>query len=423
MERATGSRFEAWPPARLDFEQLALAALYFHPSLDVARAQWEVSRAAGRSAEARPNPTVNLQPGYNFSAAGGATPWIPGLNLDWPIETAGKRGRRIDRAAHLTEAARLGVFQAAWQIRASLRTALLDLAAAWRRESLLERQAEISRGLLGVLDQRLAAGAVSQLEVAPFRTAALKVASDLAESRRAAQEARVRVAEALGVPVQALGGIELGVELGASPSVTPDPDPASAHRAALQNRADVRALLEEYAAAEAGVRLEIARQYPDVHLGNGYQWDQGESKWTLGIGLELPVLSRNQGPIAESIARRGEVGARFTALESRVLAEVDRALAARRTAREQVERAAALLASHRRQLESLRAAFQAGGADQLDVRTAELEAAAAELLHLDALIRADQALGDLQQALQAPFPGGGLLVPSAPQSPASPPHP
>ena len=38
---------------------------------------------------------------------------------------------------------------------------------------------------------------------------------------------------------------------------------------------------------EAALRLEIAKQYPDVHLNPGYQFDTGENKWALGVGLTL----------------------------------------------------------------------------------------------------------------------------------------
>jgi outer membrane protein TolC len=35
----------------------------------------------------------------------------------------------------------------------------------------------------------------------------------------------------------------------------------------------VLAALADYAASEAALRLEIAKQYPDIHLNPGYQLD------------------------------------------------------------------------------------------------------------------------------------------------------
>src|SRR5881397_720255 len=103
---------------------------------------------------------------------------------------------------------------------------------------------------------------------------------------------------------------------------------AEARRVALQGRSDILSALGDYAAAETELRLQIAKQYPDVHLSPGYQYDQGDNKWTLGIVLELPVLNQNQGPIAEARARRDEAAARFTEVQARVISEIDRAGAA-----------------------------------------------------------------------------------------------
>src|SRR5512135_2019019 len=50
----------AWPPAGWDLRALTLAALYYSPSLDVARARWGVAQAGRITAGERPNPTGNF---------------------------------------------------------------------------------------------------------------------------------------------------------------------------------------------------------------------------------------------------------------------------------------------------------------------------------------------------------------------------
>src|SRR5262245_51430787 len=46
----------AFPPARWELRDLALAALWYHPELDVARAEARTARAGVTTASARPNP-------------------------------------------------------------------------------------------------------------------------------------------------------------------------------------------------------------------------------------------------------------------------------------------------------------------------------------------------------------------------------
>jgi hypothetical protein len=82
-----------WPRKTWDLPSLTLAAFYYHPSLELARAQWRVTQGEIKTASGRPNPSVTAGPGYNFNAPQGVNPWLPFVNFDLPVETAGKRGQ------------------------------------------------------------------------------------------------------------------------------------------------------------------------------------------------------------------------------------------------------------------------------------------------------------------------------------------
>src|SRR5947209_42000 len=45
-----------WPRQSWDLDALTMAAFYYHPSLEVARAQWGVAKAGIKTAGGRPNP-------------------------------------------------------------------------------------------------------------------------------------------------------------------------------------------------------------------------------------------------------------------------------------------------------------------------------------------------------------------------------
>jgi cobalt-zinc-cadmium efflux system outer membrane protein len=67
-----------WPLAAWDLKSLTLAAFYYHPDLDIARAQWGVARGGRITAGERPNPSLNPIVGYNTtSPRSEVTPWIP----------------------------------------------------------------------------------------------------------------------------------------------------------------------------------------------------------------------------------------------------------------------------------------------------------------------------------------------------------
>ena len=405
LERSLAHDLETWPPKTWDFTTLTLAAFYFNPSLDVARAQWSATQAGVRTAGGRPNPTLNLTPGYDFSAASGVSPWIPFFSIDVPVETAGKRGRRIAKAEHLSESARLNIATVAWHVRRNVRGSLLDSTVADRRAALLENQMRVQEQMVKLLEQRLAVGAISQPDLTAARIALNKTRLDLGDAHSKRAEARARLAEALGVGSSALEDAELSPEFADRSAA--ELTSAEARRVALQGRSDVLSALGDYAAAEAELQLQIAKQYPDVHLSPGYQYDQGDNKWTLGIVLELPVLNQNQGPIAEARARRDEAAARFTEVQAKVIGEIDRADAAYRAARAQLATTDALLAAAQQQQQSAEAQLKAGAADPLDRVMAEFELGVAALTKLDRQTTLQQSLGELEDALQQPIDSAG----------------
>ncbi len=400
LEKNAPTPLPQWPLGSWDFEHLFLVALYYHPNLEIARADWNLAQAGVTTAGGRLNPSVTVTPEYNFNAASGVSPWLPAVSFDVPIETGGKRGYRQARAKHLSEAARLKIAAAAWLVRSNLRTALLDYSVAQERQTRLRQQAAIHDKLVAQMQARFAAGAVSSFELSAARLAQARAQVEADDLRRQVAEARARVAQGLGIPASALAKVSLEPLLKTSQDALLKPE---IRRAALQHRADILSALSEYAASESALQLELARQYPDVHLGTGYQWDQGENKWALGATVDIPVLNRNEGPIAEAKAARSASAARFEALQAGVMAEIDRALANYQGALEHLKVLDHLLATQEKQRSAVEAQFTAGLSDQLDVLNAQAESVTAELLSLDAKAKMLQAFGQLEDALQQPF--------------------
>ncbi len=392
-----------WPPAAWDLDALTLAALFYNPELDVARARWGVAEAGEVTAGARPNPSASAMMGYNASAAAGVTPWIPELVLDLPIETAGKRGLRVLEARHLTEAARLDVLSRAWDVRARVRRACLALHVARRTESLLTAQIDLQAESVDLLSRQHELGEVSANEVALARIALEHARLSALEAGRRSREGLVDLADAIGLTVSALEGVEFAFD--ALDAIDPDLLPApEIRRRALVGRADILGALSRYEASQAALRLEIAKQYPDIDIGAGYQLDQTDGKWTLSLSLPIPILNRNKGPIAEARARRREAASEFLALQARVTAQVDRAMAACRAATGIVAAAETMLEDLQHVEETSARAYGLGEISKLDLVGAQLEAAAGRVARLEALSRAQEALGSLEEAMQSPLP-------------------
>ena len=407
--RVTGE----WPRATWDFNALTLAAFYYQPSLDVARAKWAVATAGKTTAGERPNPTLSVSPAYNTTTTV-PSPWIVTPSLDIPIETAGKRGYRLAQSAHLSDAARFNLATTAWQVRSRVRKSLLALYGANDREALLKRQLAIQAECVRLLEAQLHAGAVSPFEVTQARIALNQSRLTLHDAEKEAATSRVQLAAALGLACAALDGVTLNFdEFKQFPGDVPD---AAARRQALLNRADVLGALSEYSASQSALQLEIAKQYPDVHLSPGYEYDQGDNKWGIGLSLELPVLNQNQGRIAEAEAKRREVAANFNALQARVLAENEQAVAGYRAAVKKTQAAGALNEELDTQLRAAQGMFGAGEISKIELAQRQLELTTAALAQLNARLQLQEALGALEDTLQSP----AALIPVSEQPPRQP---
>jgi outer membrane protein, heavy metal efflux system len=394
----------AAPPAGTgwNLEELTLTAVYYQPALAEARARLLAAQAERITAGERPNPSLSLTPGYDAAVPGAVHPWIVPLSLDWPIETAGKRDYRMAEAQHLAAAARWDLVGTIWGTRRRVRDALLSLYAAKRTESLLAREESTRRHTVRLLESQLEAGNITSYEVAEARIALDRTTLAKQTAAGELQQARIALAGALGVPLRALDGARLSFEdLRQLPLDLTRPQ---VRQQALLSRADVRAALENYAASQSALQLEIARQWPDIDLGPGFEWNAqlaGDREWELGLSLPLPVRNHNQGPIAQAKAQRALAAAHFLTVQSAAVTEIDGALAAYDSARAQLDTADSLLRGLKRQLGSVNAQVAAGELQALDAANAHLAYDAGERDQLDALVRTQHALGQLEDAMQS----------------------
>ncbi len=408
---AQGQPIAPWPPARWDLPALTFAAVYYHPEIELARARARVSAAETSTSRTRMPISITARPEYNTKAGEGETPWGMGVLVGLPIDIGGKRDKRTEQLARIEDAVNLEVGVATWRVRSRLRRHFVELYVADRTRQAIELEQQERRLLLVLMEKREAAGYASATDVSAVR---LKVVETEVALRRAAvrrDQALAGVAEAVSVPLQEIGRVELDFSALASPMTPPARDDVS--RAALLNRIDLRRKLADYAAAEAAVKLEVARQYPDVTLLPGYFWDADESIWSIAFLGLLPPAARTKALIRESEARREVEEKAFLALQTSIIAEADAAASryrlaweAQSAARHQIDQAVARRARAERQ-------FERGYADRVDLVQARLETVVTERAAVVAMLEAQQGLSALEDALQRPLDNPDLAA--APQ--------
>lgn len=402
--QAQGYPADAFPIPTWGLRELTLAAFFYHPQLAVARAQWQAARAQEITAGQKPNPSISGNAEHHSRAEGGISPWTFSISLDIPIETGGKRQARIDRANSISQAARIEIGEQAWQIRSRLQASLIEYRAALLRAELLQREIGLHSDIVQMLRHRLEAGMIADIDLGNARLQLQKAQHALAAESGRIAELRVDAASAAGLPAQALDPIQLDVQL--PETITADQLPAAeVQRSALLNRLDIRSALARYDAAESRLRLEIAKQRPDIVLSPGYSFDQGDNVWSLGLSLLLALLHMNEGPIAEANAQRELEARQFEALQIRVIGEQEQALAQYQGRLAELEKAEAMAVAQQQRIARTEQQFEAGFIDRLEWTTTKLEGLAAEQGRLTAAIRVHKALAALENALQRPLDG------------------
>jgi outer membrane protein TolC len=138
--------------------------------------------------------------------------------------------------------------------------------------------------------------------------------------------------------------------------------------------------LANYAVSESDLRLEVARQYPDLELGPGFIWDQGVHRWTLALALPNLLGFRNRAAIAEAEAARAAAGARVAETQESLLAEVSMAVSACRGALLEQVAADSQVVVAGQAATLAQAAFERGETSGLEPALAALAVARAERL-------------------------------------------
>lgn len=403
-----GYRDNELPLKSWGIRELTLSALFFHPELNVARTQWRAAVSGEITAAQRPLPGISGGTEHHSDTANGQSPWTYSLGIDLPIETAGKREARIDRAVRLSEAARIDIAQSAWQVRSRVINSWLAYSHSTALLSIIQQELQLRDEIIAMLDRRLQEGMVSSVEAANFRLQRQGALRAYAAEKGRQAALKAELATNAGLTVEMLEQLPLQQpDFQLDSVIQPAPlNPTiegQLRDAALLNRLDLRAALSRYAAAEARLRLEIARQYPDITLSPGYSYDQGDKFWSLGISALLTLVHKNRGLIAEARALREVEGAQFEALQAKILGQLEQSKAVYTSALSEMDKTAEYLRASESQVSKIRRQFNSGYADRLELRTIELENQLALQNLLNARYRYRQSVFALEEIAQRPI--------------------
>lgn len=396
------------PFSNWDLNELTLSALYHHPKLDIAKAQLALANAQLESAGQKQNPTLNGSVARSNRANQDIRPWAYGLNVDIPIETAGKRQIRIEEAQHLQEIARIDVADSAWQLRSQIAKDLLRYHENIARQKLLQQEIAKQTDIIHMLEKRVAVGTLSNTNVLASKLVLQAKKATFDTEQAANQEIRASLAADAGLTPEKFNQIpikplEIDAALSKQAQISTSDTLKNLQEKALLNRLDIRRGLERYAAAEAKIKLEVAKQTPDIAITPGFIFEFGDKIWSLGFASLLNLLNKNQTLIAEAIQLREIEGAQFEALQSNVINNLSQAHTRLVAAQQNLMQVKQQQVTQQNYLQKLNKQFAAGALDRLDLSQAILQTQLVDAQVLATQFEVLRAINEIEDLLQVPL--------------------
>lgn len=289
-------------------------------------------------------------------------------------------------------------------IAVALRAQLRELYSEWRSVlaelELDGRELQLARDVTGLLERRRDTGLAGSFEVAQARNRVLQVERRQAQSMLRAEEAQTRIAQVCHLPLVQFQRLKL---VQREQAVEPLAlfDLAALRRQALTQRIEIKRALANYALTESALKLEIARQYPDVVLRPGLRWEPDQFIWSIGAAFVLPLLQRNEAAISAAQARRVASAKEFDAVQQQILAQLETAAGRLAQGRADLRRSVEQVRTSEARLATVSRRFEQGVADRLELTLAQLDALSAQRWPQQARAEYDRRLAALEAAIGA----------------------
>lgn len=364
--------------------ELTSAALFFNPKLDVAKAQLALAEVDIETANLRQNPTLGGSLARSDRANGDINPWAYGLTVDIPIQTANKRAIRVEQAQHMRDAAQLNMAEIAWQLRSQIAKDLIAYQENIAQQDYLARELKVHADIVNMLEKRLVAGLIDSATLSNAKLLQQKSKAVANTLPLQLVEIRAALAADTGLSLDqlnkmAIKPIDVDIALAQQSKQLNEPQANGQNlfkvlqENALLNRLDIRRSLARYAAAEAKIKLEVAKQTPDINLTPGYIFEFGDRVWSLGFASLLNLLNRNQTLIAEATQLREVEGAQFEVLQTQVISDLNQAYAQLTNALQNIQQMQSQLTNQLNQHQQLQKQLEAGLTDRLAVTQHSLQ--------------------------------------------------
>jgi outer membrane protein TolC len=397
--KANGLDTNGWPDLLWTRDSLASAMLSIHPQQRAMRAKVAQVRTQWQSELKSKPPELNAALEHHSQTSDGKnSPWAVGAGLQWELTQPTVRNALQNLAELEIQDAQLNAGESAWRLYRALGTALLERHLSMGRLQLARSGLELALARDKSVLVRDRYGVATALEVQQSAQRVQDARRELVQAQAALTAAMTQLATTLTIPVDSIHPLRI--------ADWPSFELVSASQAqaiALNNQLAFARERLQYELTEAQLRLEVAKQFPNIKLSPGLLWSQGDSVWQLGLSLPAALLNRNLPAIQAAQAKRHAQGMQLLATQSEIIGEVERLRLNALSLTEPLALAQTAFKAAQSQVQLIQAQWEAGNVDTLTVietQGLQLQAQRAVFEAQAALLQAQWAL---ELALQSPL--------------------
>lgn len=383
----------AQTPASLSLSDAIARAAEANRTIIAARTARAIDVAGVNVARERPNPELDVEEDRE-------TPhWAFGATV--PIETSGKRGRRIAVANATVAATDAEIASTTAGVRADVRRAYYQAVAAERRVAIAQELQTIATRARDAAQERFQTGAAPRLEALQATLALSQAQNEVAAAEGERTAARADLNALLAYPLDAAPVLSDPLEAGPLPTL------AEANQLALNANAELQALQKQIDLARAKVELAKAMRRPDPAITSTLTYDApGEFTYgyRFGVAVAIPILTTGRPEVAVAEATLNRAVADRNARVAEITGAVSAALARATAARQSVQRYANEILPSSLQVEQMAQESYASGQTGLPALLQALQTARdVRQQALQAGLEYQLALADLERAMGTPL--------------------
>ena len=386
-----------------------LASLYFfNTKIKTAERQYQTIKSDEVIAKFRPQSSLGIEVGSGNGANDDLSKDVEGLGVMFPLETANKRLIRYEIALNTSQSAYEDYRLLSWNERLTLINALTKYAFNIKKINAVKNELFSRQSVYLMTKKRFETGIEDNIQLQQSKIALQITENTLKNLQLNQLNIRKQIAQNAGIKIQHLEKNPILADdiinnLMSKIETIKDQDFSLTREQAIQSRIDLRRDLADYAKAEANLKLEVAKQYPDLKFSPAYLYDFGDKIWTLGISTLIPNLEKNKALITKAENFRESESSRIIDLQLTISNEIDTLLSYLGDSSEKYMNAKVLHDEKELLLVSLEKKFNNGILSRFELEQEKIKLYEIDYIYLDSLYNLIQGGYEIEKSLHIPF--------------------